>query len=353
MRKLVLFYLAVIMTSILAFTFLFSSLVAASEDKPIVLRVSTFFPPTHLVTKKIIEPFCKEVETKSGGKLKAELYTGGTLGKAQDHADMILKGIIDVTLIVQGYTPGRFPLSSITELPFAFSSGYDQSEATWKLYKTHLYTEYLKYKVLGLGNTSRYIIGTIRKPVRTLEDLKGLKSRTPGGYVTKVFEALGVTPISMPSPEIFNSLERGIIDGYGLPYGPVTSLKLEDITKYITELDLGTLLEAVIMNKEKYESLPTPLKKVIDEAGDNARKNIPAAYEEEAKVAREKIIKKGIEVIEPSPKEVNRIEKIGMKVWKDWLKDMEGKGLPARETMKAYLELIPKVKREVAHSAIQ
>ena len=206
---------------------------------------------------------------------------------------------------------------------------------------------------MGLGNTSRYIIGTLQKPVRTLEDLKGLKVRTPGGYVTKVFEALGVTPISMPSPEIFNSLERGILDGYGLPYGPVTSLKLEDVTKYITELDLGTLLEAVIMNKRKYDSLPTELKRIIDDAGENARKNIPRAYEEQAEAAKEKINKKGIEVIQPSPEEVSRIEKRGMNVWKEWVKDMEGKRLPAREIMKAYLELLPKNKKEVAYSAIQ
>jgi len=327
---------------ILVLSFLTSAIGVYGAEKPYVLRVSSFVSAIHHINRNMFEPFIKEVETESKGKIKCEFYVAEALGKAKDHADLAKTGIADVVFIVQSYTPGRFSLSTVTELPFTFPNSTEASEATWKLYKSHLYKQYTDFHVLFLGNTSGYVIGSRTTPLRTLQEMKGVKIRTSGGYITKSFEALGITPVPMPGVEIYTSVERGLIEGYVGPYASLPGYRLEEVTKFITELNLGNLCIAMLMNKNTYEKLPDALKKVVNKAGEHARRNISASYDSEDGKAKEMMMKKGIEVIVPSQGEMKRIYAAGMKVWKQWVQEMEDKGLPGRAVMDAYIKLLPR-----------
>ena len=91
-----------------------------AQDKPIELKFSSWVATAHGHHTGVMVPWAKMVEDKSGGRLKITIYPGSTLGKAVDHFDMVKNGIADVGFTTPGYTPGRFPLISVTELPGLF-----------------------------------------------------------------------------------------------------------------------------------------------------------------------------------------------------------------------------------------
>jgi TRAP-type C4-dicarboxylate transport system substrate-binding protein len=338
---------------ILVLSFLASAIVVHGAEKPYVLRVSSFLAAVHHINRNMFDPFIKEVESESKGGIKCDFYLAEALGKAKDHADLAKTGIADVVFIVQSYTPGRFSLSTVTELPFTFPNSTDACKASWKLYKSHLYRQYADYHVLFLGNTSGYILCTRTKPLRTFDEMKAVKIRTSGGYITKAFESLGITPVSMPGVEIYTSVERGVMEGYVSSYASIPGYRLEEVTKYVTEVNLGNLCIGMLMNKQAYEKLPPDLKEIVNKAGEHALQNISASYDKEDSMAKEMMMKKGIEVIVPAPPEMKRIHAAGMRVWKDWVQEMEAKRLPGRTVMDAYIKLLPKDIAEAAQNAIR
>ena len=102
----------------------------AAQDKPIELKFSSWVGIAHGHHTGVMVPWAKMIEEKSGGRLKVTIYPGSTLGKPADHYDMVVNGIADIAFIAPGYTPGRFPLISVTELPMLFKSAKGGSQAT-------------------------------------------------------------------------------------------------------------------------------------------------------------------------------------------------------------------------------
>ena len=104
------------------------------------------------------------------------------------------------------------------------------------------------------------------KPIRTLEDLKGMRIRTPSAAQSAQLEALGAIPIDMPANQIYNNLDRGVIDASMIPMSAALDFKLIEVAKYFTiNAPLGRSPFLVAMNRARYEKLPADLKKVIDD----------------------------------------------------------------------------------------
>ena len=120
-------------------------------------------------------PWAKMVEEKSGGRLKITIYPGSTLGKAADHYDMVKDGIADLGFSVPGYTPGRFPLISVTELPVGlFKTSRGGSLAVMSIFDKHFKNEFKDVKVLWFWVHPPGHFHLARKQVKVLEDLKAV-----------------------------------------------------------------------------------------------------------------------------------------------------------------------------------
>ncbi|MBN1907950.1 MAG: hypothetical protein JW927_22930, partial [Deltaproteobacteria bacterium] len=106
-----------------------------SSETTIELRVAQPFATKHIVQTKIFEPWAKKIEELSGGRVKVTMFSGGALGKAADHYNLAEEGIADITYALQDYTPGRFPLTTVFELPFMIPSAEKTSVAMWKTFE--------------------------------------------------------------------------------------------------------------------------------------------------------------------------------------------------------------------------
>lgn len=231
------------------------------------VRISHYLPPSHGFQVDFLEPWARELEQRAAGKVKVEIFAAGSAyGEAGRQADQVKAGVVDIALGLSGIPRGRFPATSVMELPFLVKDAGAGSMALWQLYKDGaLGKEYDDYKVLALFVHNGGLIHTVNRPVRTPEDLKGLRIRTPGVAISAMLKALGASPVARPPAQIYESLERGVLDGALSTWDLVGALKLNETLKYHTDAGAYAAAFYVVMNKQKYASLPEDVRKIVDE----------------------------------------------------------------------------------------
>ncbi|MHA1566283.1 MAG: TRAP transporter substrate-binding protein [Alphaproteobacteria bacterium] len=239
----------------------------AQAEKKITLKFATFFPPSHRVVKELLIPWMKEVEKRSGGKVAFRFYAAGsTYGNIFKQYDQVVAGVVDVSVGLQGIPRGRFPRTSIIELPFMVQSADASSRALWDVFPKYLKAEYPKVKVLALFAHNAGLIHTAKKQVRTLDDLKGLRIRTPGPVISAMLQHLGATPVGMPPGRVYESIEKGTIDGTVFPWDPLNAFKLYEVINYSFDARIYVTPFYFVMNERRYRSLAPDIRKAIDQA---------------------------------------------------------------------------------------
>lgn len=246
----------------LAFGFLGSS---TAEAGPIKLTYSNFFPPTH-IQSKLAEAWCQEVEKRTNGEVVVEYYPGQTLSKANQVYDGVVEGISDIGFSVLGYTRGRFPVMAVVDLPLGYSKGRVATEVVNAVYNKFQPEELMDTKVMYLHAHGPGLIHTKDKPVRKIEDMKGLKFRSHGTSKTTI-EALGGIPVPKPMPETYQMLQKGVVDGAIYPFEANKGWKLGEVANYCTA-DYSVAYTTsffVVMNKDKWNSISAANQKIIEQ----------------------------------------------------------------------------------------
>ncbi len=306
----------------------------AAQDKPVELRFSSWVGIGHGHHRNVLVPWAKMVEERSGGRLKVTIYPGGTLGKPADHWDLVKNGIADIGFGTHGYTPGRFPLTSVGELPLLYRSAKGGSQAVWSLYDKYLKAEHAGVKVLWLFVHPPGQIHMARKPVRVPEDLMGLKLRAPTALTVSMVKALGATPVTVAAPEVYSALERGVVDGTLFPWEAISGFKLAEVVRHHTVVNLYATTFFVTMNQRKYDSLPPGLRKVIDDLGGAwAAEFTGAAWDRNEEEGIAAARKAGATIHTLSAEERHRWASRLEPVEGQWLTSMQAKGLPGRQAL--------------------
>ncbi|MFV0349085.1 MAG: TRAP transporter substrate-binding protein [Halodesulfovibrio sp.] len=221
------------------------------------------FPPAPTFPCVQMERWAKEVTARTNGAVTVTTYPGSTLLDAKNMMRGVMTGQADIGCISLAYHPGVFPLMSVMELPQGFTSAEGASRALWDLYAKHQPAEFGKFKVLTMFSSapSHFMA---KKPIRTLDDLKGVELRGAGS-LSAVLEKLGAVPVSMPMPEVPEAVQKGIIQGLLTSFDVLKDMKFAEMCKYETVANLSVYPFAVIMNKKKWDSLPEDVKKVLDD----------------------------------------------------------------------------------------
>ena len=239
------------------------ALAQAAEE----LKLHSFVPPTHIIWTEVLTPWSQEVARLSDNRLTVRLFPAMQLGgRPPELYRQTVQGITDATFTLPGYTSNDFPMMALTELPGTATSAEDGTRKLWANFDKFLAREFKDTKVLMLWNSDSASLMSKNKPLRTLEDLKGMKIRAPSAAQSAQLEALGATPIDMPAPAIYNNLDRGVIDATQIPMSAALDFKLIEVAKYFTiDAPLGRSPFLVAMNRARYEKLPADLRKVIDD----------------------------------------------------------------------------------------
>jgi TRAP-type C4-dicarboxylate transport system substrate-binding protein len=313
---------------------------AALAQETVTLKVHHFLPPASTAHAKFIEPWCAKINKESNGKLKCQIYPSMQLGGTPPQLfDQAKDGVADIIWTLPGYQSGRFIVSEVFELPFMVTSTEQGSRALWNFATRHASAEFTGVRPILFHLHDGATIHTTKKPIRTLEDFRGLKMRAPSRQATRMIAAFGATPVPMPLPQTPEALSKGVIDGAMVPWEVAPSIKLEEIVKHHIEFDpsmpqLSNSVFIFAMNPAKYNSLSPELKKVIDaNSGPEASAWVGKIFAEAGRSGRKTAEKrKGTFYTVPAV-ELKRWEKAAQSVTVDWVKDVTAKGMNGKQLL--------------------
>ncbi|MDY0222333.1 MAG: TRAP transporter substrate-binding protein [Desulfobacterium sp.] len=305
-----------------------------ASAKVVNLTYSNFFPPSH-VQSKLAQSWCDEVEKQTNGEVKISYYPGNTLVKAEQIYDGVVTGRTDIGMSCLLYTRGRFPLMDVINLPFGNPSGRFATAVFNEINDHFKPAELADTKVMFLHAHGPGLIHTQKKEVRTMEDLKGLKLRSPGS-VAGMLKALGATPVSMPMPEVYQALQKGVVEGAVYPEETNKGWKMGEVTRYTiacypTAYSVGFF---VVINKDKWNALSDSARIAIQKINQEWASKHGVAWDESDYEGVSLSLGLGNTMIGIAPDEALRWKEAITPVFDTYLEKAEKRGVPGKKALK-------------------
>jgi len=321
-----------------------------AKDKSVIkLRYGSYAPKTSIDAPAMW--FIEEVSKRSGVKIELETYFSGTLAKASDCLSAIGEGVYDIGWLSSAYTPGKLPLAMMVgSTPLVAKSVYSLLAATDEVVNTFepAKAEFKKAKVKFLFNGGIYhydYIGT--KPIKTLDDIKGVKARTYG-YYSKAWAALGGVPVTLSITEAYDGIQKGMIDGVlTQAFFMVHALRLTEVAKHYTKLDFGCIPAPVIMNLKTWNKLPEAVQKAMIEVAQEMPKQGAKLIVGPELSAIDTMKKQNVTINYLSEKDKAQVMKLSKDISDQLVNDMTARGVKdAREAMDIYLKALKKYRAQ-------
>jgi TRAP-type transport system periplasmic protein len=310
----------------------------AQSTSTMNIRFSTWHVPVSREVKTVWIPMLEELKKRSNGRITYTLYAGASLGSGPEHYDIVAKGLADMGYFTATWTPGRFPMSDVLSMA-AWVDGKDVgTDIGNAMYEKILKQEFPGVKMIELNGCIQAFMWT-RKPVKTLEDVKGMRIRSPGGHQTNYIKALGAEPVFMPLGDVYLSMETGTIDGIVTCPPLIISFKLFEVAKYGTVATFGCVTEGVIMNEKSWQNTPDDLKPIIMDVCKNPFRTTGGLNAEVYGTMMKELEGKGVQFYKMPAQEEARWFALFQEETRKWVDGLEAKGLPAKEVVKAYNEI--------------
>ena len=280
---------------------------------------------------QLCEAFVKELEERTGGRIKTQYFGGGSLLKPPGMYNGIELGVADMGFAHVEYTPGRFPVTEACDMPLGYPSAWVSNQVVNDFFTKFKPKEWDKVKVLWMHASNPSVMITT-KPVRSLDDLKGLTIRAPG-RVGDVVKALGASPAPMPIMEVYDGMAKGVIQGVNTPFETLKTFRFGEVAKYVTSSwQVGNIYAFyVIMNKRSYEKLPPDLKEILDELSGEYKERFALMWNSIDFAGKNFAAEKGVEFIELDEGQVEKWKAATAPVIDEYVSEMVSKGYSKSE----------------------
>jgi len=316
------------------------------SGKTVELRLAHAWANTHLM-HIVIQKWADDINAATEGRVKITIYPGGALSTAAQLYDTAATGAADMAWMLHGYTPGNFPLTSVVELPFMGNNAVNATQILWDLWEKYpqMAAEHKNVNVLFIYGIDTGQVMTTSKPVRVMEDVAGLKLRVGSGSTSPMAEALGATPNLMNIGELFDSLQKGVIDGTLLGASAIKTFNLSPVIKHMTMANIFTNTHAVVINNASWAKIPAADQEIINGLSGRAQSLVSAeAFEEEVRLALEQARAANMDIYELPDDELARWKTAMDPIYNQWASDMDAKGLPGTQILQDALALTEKYK---------
>lgn len=317
----------------------------AHAQETVRLKFSTMLPTSTTHHRMVIMPWIEELKRRSNGRLDITVFPASAICKANQQYECVRDGLVDIAFGVPGWTPNRFPMTAVMELPFMHRTAATGSQMLADLWPKYLSKEYDDVRVLAMNMQPAGHFHTSRTPIRSLENLKGQKIRSSTAVVGDLVEALGGVRVGMSAPEVYQAMSNRAVDGFVLNYEGVTSFRLQEVSRYHTEASAYSTAFATWMNRDSYEALPEDLRKIIDETTapeSGYWKQIGEAWDQNDDDARKALSAGKHEIITLSEEERTRWVDAAADINEKWAEELESRDLPGKELLAEARELARK-----------
>jgi len=327
----------------------FSGPAAASGragEKPLVLRFSSFIPPSH-PADKLFKQFCRELEKLSENRVKVEYYGTGSLGKANEQYEIAIGGLADMATTCCGYSGSRFPLALGVQLPFFSDSAVTGCKILTALMKQGFFKDEFADVVylFPLATTPSRVFSN--KKVTRVEDFRGMRIFGGESVFIDVCEALGAVPISIGTPDVYMALQRRTVDAGLAPWTPgIAAWKWQEVTRWVIDVPLLSGWHCnVVMNRKSWERLPVEIREKWRPLFPLYARKFAVLYDTLDKVMRKRYENyPGGQIIPFSEDEMHRLAEKMIPVWGKWVRE---NGEQGRKMYLAYVRIMHKMGKKI------
>lgn len=231
-----------------------------------VLKLASFVPPVYILHKPVFVKLADDLKDATNGSTTIEIYPSGELGKGPvEQYKRAVSRIAEISYGLPGYTSSIFPKTLLIELPGVTQGHEDATAKLWKVMDAHLRGEFKKTVPLALFVTPPAVFMMKDKPIRSLDDLAGLKIRVSSSSAAAVIEAYGATPVPMPANKVYTAMSTGVVDGALMGSDSLLIFKLIETTKYVTTNlpEMPTTI-FLVANEEAYNELSRADRAALD-----------------------------------------------------------------------------------------
>ena len=345
------FTYALIIVLLSSFTLCWVTEVSAAQQDKYVLKFVSAYPSLHPSISNGIEPWIKKIKEKSNGRLIIQFYAPGTLTPAKEHWEAVRTGIADIGFNPNGFSAGTFPLQDVVALPFMFQSAEAASLSYWELCNQfpEMKAEFDGVKLLWLHTGALYQLHTSKKKVTTLDDIRGMKTIVWTVYGRKYAAMLGAVPQEMVGMDSYPAMQRGMAEGIFCPIAPMRSFKVDEVTKYHTNINFTQDPFWGGMNIKTFEELPADLQKLIVETAGKQMASTFGKTLDQGDLAGIKYMEgKGHKFYTLPAEEIEKWRAKVSPIYEEWISDMEKRGYTnARKIFETARELGVKYQNEI------
>lgn len=335
---------------LLSTTLLAASSLSALASAQTVYRFSNWLPPTHPITTEILQPWAQNIETATEGRVKIQFLPA--LGKPPAHFDLVRDGVADMALSVHAYTADRFPTAYGMTLPGYADDAESSSVAFWRVYNEHFkpHNEFDGVELLGLyTHGPAHFYTRANKPVKQLDDLKGLRLRATGGVVQDIADRLGIVPQFSSASEAYELLSRGVVDGVMFNADSVSSFRMLNLLKNAYTVPGGLYRDThyVIINPKAWAKLDERDQAIVKEQSGEAFARLAGkAWDKVDDIAWAQMKDADYAITPITEADLNRLLAQGDILKEAWQDKMTDIGIDGKAALKMYRDEIAKVEAE-------
>jgi tripartite ATP-independent transporter DctP family solute receptor len=293
----------------------------AAAEKVYFFKYANTQTPNHPRSKSM-ELFKEQLEKASNGRIKVELYFSGVLGKEADVLDMVVTGS------VQGCRGGLFERANNMYLLYTLPFMFENTDQVVRLMRSEFGDKInadalengIYVPACGVAGGFRNITSNV-KPIRSPEDLRGLKMRTPPIDMTiKTFKALNANPQQVAYTETYMALKSGVVDAQENPFSNTVDMKFYEQQKYLSVVNWQLHPDPFYVNPAWYNNLPDDLKAVFDSVAESTM-----IYSDTIWLNSEKdyyyFLRDKLQTNELTPEAVEKFRQAVKPVWQSYVDD--------------------------------
>lgn len=315
-----------------------------SDDDVIELVVNSWFPSDADVPNNVWKPWEKYVEEKTEGRVNVTVHYNGALAASNEVLEGVKSGLFDVgdTIALYYEDSQLFPLT-VGELPFAAGGDPDKAAEIMQEFSAEYLDEIWEGVVkVGVGSPPpNHAFST--KPIESLDYMKGKTARASTELEALFVKSMGGTPTQVSFEELYNSLDKGIIETFFTTKDVFASMQLADVAPNFLEQPVKIAVGTALMNEDFFNSLPKDLQTLFAE-------DINPKWQELFKENARKVMERNAEVVKMaedaggtmtkfSDKELLEFQRFAVPVWEQWVKNANKKGYPGDEMLERYIEI--------------
>ncbi len=313
-----------------------------ADAQTVKLRVADSFPIGHFIPEYATKFWMSEVQRLTNKGIEFEYYPAEQLGKAKDMLSLVQSGVADVSYVSPAYISDKLPLSGVVELPGSHPSSCSGTRAFWAIAKDGGVLARREFGPLGVRVLFAVMFPpnqiVLAKPkFESLKTLEGQKIRTSGGAKDQILRKLGAVPIQMPAPEIHEAMSRGTIDGLMIPVASLPPYDLDKLSKVATVGEnFGAFIVTYTMSETRWQQLSPAHKKAISDAGEAATARACQLMDNDDIKNYENLRKQGVTLVKLTGADKQLITSISAGVAQEWADQMDKRGRPGTEILRAF-----------------